>query len=86
MMNGIDERLLALRLTEEQTTAVKALFAEMVGETVDKIKTMISYWERVVEGDQSLYTLGLRRSIDMIQGTAAYDRLPILETEDTPDE
>ena len=84
-MKEFNQRIEDLDLSESQKADVRKVFDEVLTETVDKLKVMISYWESVVEGDQSLYTLGLRRSIDMIEGTVAYDRLPILETIDTPD-
>jgi hypothetical protein len=50
------------------------------------IKTMIDEWEEVHgEDDQYLYSLALRRVYDMIVGRSAFDQLPVLETEDTPD-
>lgn len=86
MMKEFHEQVEDLDLSESQKADVRKVFDEVLTDTVDRLKVMISYWESVVEGDQSLYTLGLRRSIDMIESTAAYDRLPILETSDTPDE
>ena len=35
---------------------------------VDELTKMIMVWETVVPEDTTLYTLGLRRAIDLIQG------------------
>jgi hypothetical protein len=86
MMASFKERLSVLGLTDEQTAAVEDVFSQTVEEFVGEVRSMIAHWESVVEDDQSLYTLGLRRSIDMVQGTVAHEQLPILETEDTPEE
>jgi hypothetical protein len=36
---------------------------------VDELTKMIKDWETEVPDDSTLYTLGLRRAIDLIQGT-----------------
>ncbi len=54
---------------------------------LSEIKTMIKDWEDVMtEDDKTYYSLALRRVYDMIDGRSAFDQLPVLETEDTPDE
>jgi hypothetical protein len=51
------------------------------------IRKMIDEWEAMhPDGDGTFYSLALRRVYDMIDGRSAFDQLPILETEDTPDE
>lgn len=53
-----------------------------------ELQQKIIDWEStMVNGEnESFYSLGLRRAIDVITGQSAYDRLPILEKPDTPDE
>jgi len=52
-----------------------------------KIKAMIQDWEDAMgDNDKTYYSLALRRVYDMIDGRSAFDQLPILETEDTPDD
>ena len=54
---------------------------------LSEIKTMIKDWEDVMtEDDKTYYSLALRRVYDMIDGRSAFDQLPVLETENTPDE
>jgi hypothetical protein len=54
---------------------------------LSEIKTMIKNWEDVMaEDDKTYYSLALRRVYDMIDGRSAFDQLPVLETENTPDE
>lgn len=56
-------------------------------DVVYEIQKLIDNWEATMgESDNSFYSLGLRRAIDIITGQDAYSQLPILETEDTPDE
>lgn len=53
-----------------------------------ELQQKIIDWEStMVNGEnESFYSLGLRRAIDVITGQSAYERLPILEKPDTPDE
>lgn len=54
---------------------------------LSEIRFMIDEWESVNgTNDGTYYSLALRRVFDMIDGRSALDQLPILETEDTPDE
>jgi hypothetical protein len=54
---------------------------------LSEIKAMIKDWEDVMSiDDKTYYSLALRRVYDMIDGRSAFDQLPILETEDTPDD
>jgi hypothetical protein len=53
---------------------------------VQKLEEMITEWELTMEdSDKTLYSLGLRRSVDVIREQTAYSQLPILEKPDTPD-
>jgi ABC-type multidrug transport system ATPase subunit len=79
------------RLSPEQMLDVSAI---VYGQTeswkedvVHEINKLIDNWEATMgDSDQSFYSLGLRRAIDIITGQDAYSQLPILETPDTPDE
>jgi hypothetical protein len=54
---------------------------------VEQLKQMIDEWEATMgDSDKSLYSLGLRRAIDVVSGETAYSQLPVLEKPDTPDE
>lgn len=56
---------------------------------LQEIRFMIDEWEAVNlpgSGEGTFYSLALRRVYDMIDGRSTFDQLPILETEDTPDE
>lgn len=62
---------------------------------LQEIRFMIDEWEAVNlsrsgvnllgSGEGTFYSLALRRVYDMIDGRSAFDQLPILETEDTPE-
>ena len=52
---------------------------------VGGLEQRVKDWEMVEETAGGLYTLGLRRAIDDILGESALDKLPVLETEGTPD-
>jgi hypothetical protein len=57
------------------------------GDKIEKLKEMIKNWEATMgEQDNSFYSLGLRRAIDVITDNDVLNQLPILEKEDTPDE
>jgi hypothetical protein len=57
------------------------------GVTSELQQKIIDWESTMVNGEnESFYSLGLRRAIDVISGESAYDRLPILEKPDTPDE
>lgn len=53
---------------------------------VDELEELAHSWEAAM-GDlnESFYSLGVRRSADVVRGESALNRLPILETDDTPD-
>jgi hypothetical protein len=52
-----------------------------------EINQKITDWEATMgsQEDKSLYSLGLRRAIDVILGESAYSQLPILEKPSTPE-
>ena len=53
---------------------------------VQRLEEMIAEWESTMEdSDKTLYSLGLRRAVDVIREQTAYSQLPILEKPDTPD-
>jgi hypothetical protein len=79
------------RLTPEAMLEVCAVVhAEVESwkeDVVYEIQKLINHWEATMgEGDDSFYSLGLRRAIDIVTGQDAYSQLPILETPDTPNE
>lgn len=54
---------------------------------VETLEEMVADWERVMEDDdKTLYSLGLRRAVDVIREETAYSQLPILEKPETPTE
>jgi hypothetical protein len=62
-------------------------FQSWKNDLLSKIKVMIKDWEDAMgDDDKTYYSLALRRVYDMIDGRSAFDQLPILETEDTPDD
>ena len=87
MIRKIEQRLYELELSDDQRKAVKGVVQETVDDVVTQLREMISRWESMqLESDTSLYTLGILRSIDLVTGESFLDQLPVLETEDTPDE
>jgi hypothetical protein len=57
-----------------------------VDSKVQKLEEMIREWEATMdESEKTLYSLGLRRAVDVIREQTAYSQLPILEKPDTPD-
>jgi hypothetical protein len=72
-------------------TVVKIVSSEIDSwreSVTSELQQKIIDWEStIVNGEnENFYSLGLRRAIDVISGESAYDRLPILEKPDTPDE
>lgn len=66
---------------------VKNHFEVWQSQVIDSLKEMIDKWEESMgDDDDSLYSLGLRRAIDVITNETAESKLPILERPDTPDE
>lgn len=60
---------------------------EWLHDTNEQLNTLITEWERTFpDGEQGLYSLGIRRAMDVVFDRSAFDDLPILETEATPDE
>lgn len=65
----------------------KEMFDSWVETKTSKLKEMVKSWEDSVgEEDNSLYSLGLRRAVDVLTDTDPFQQLPILEKPDTPDE
>ena len=78
-------------LTPEQFLQVMGAIEENLSswreETSGKLKQMAIDWESTMgDTDESFYSLGIRRAEDIILGYAdVSQRLPVLETEETPD-
>jgi hypothetical protein len=95
-MNFIDKVKSDLRvlvvggdLTPEAMTKVIKILDEqhtlMKDAVIIQLKEMISEWETSMgTNDGTLYSLGLRRAIDVFSGTSAFEQLPVLEKPDTP--
>lgn len=78
------------RITPEAMLAVvgiaEEVFEEWHSEVVEVLQGMVKDWEETMgDDDKSFYTLGIRRSIDIITAESAEEKLPILEKPDTPD-
>jgi hypothetical protein len=95
LTNSIVEQLRQLAQRGEMTPEALIKVHEVIQNSVDnwielKVSTledMIKEWELVMDsGDNSLYSLGLRRAVDVVREQTAYSQLPILEKPDTPDE
>jgi hypothetical protein len=95
LTNSIVEQLRQLAQRGEMTPEALMKVHEVIQNSVDnwielKVSTledMIKEWELVMDsGDNSLYSLGLRRAVDVVREQTAYSQLPILEKPDTPDE
>lgn len=62
-------------------------FDNWLADKVEQLEQLVREWESAFpDGDSGMYSLGIRRAIDVVTGRSALDQLPILETEDTPDE
>lgn len=87
MIDKIKVRLDSVELSDEQRSVIEQILDEVLAETVDELNDMIERWESLtLEDDTTLYSLGIRRSVDVVTGEASISQLPILETENTPDE
>lgn len=54
---------------------------EWRSDVIITLERMVKEWEENMgEDDNSFYTLGIRRAIDVISGENAHSKLPILET------
>jgi hypothetical protein len=79
-------------LDPETVVAVAKIVSTEIDSWRDSIASELQQkiidWEStMVNGEnESFYSLGLRRAIDVVTGESAYDKLPILEKPDTPDE
>ena len=92
MKELLRERLLALastkEMTPEQFQKVYGIVIEVVdgwkSEKVSELEDMVREWESSMGADdKTLYSLGIRRAIDTIQGESSLAQLPILETPET---
>lgn len=64
-------------VTEEKLEEVVSQFLEKYETSITlKLRAMVDDWETEVPDDTSLYTLGLRRAIDVVRGDD-----PVLTTE-----
>jgi len=68
------------------TQVVEANTNNWIDAKIQKLEEMIREWEvSMDDSDKTLYSLGLRRAVDVIREQTAYSQLPILEKPDTPD-
>lgn len=79
------------QMTPEALMEVTRVIENSVDGWIDSkvitLEEMIREWEQVMDkGDNSLYSLGLRRAVDVVQEKNSLSQLPILEKPDTPDE
>lgn len=94
MKELLRERLLALastkEMTPEQFQKIYGIVIEIVDEwreaKISEVEQMVKDWETTMTSDdKTLYSLGLRRAIDVFREESALNQLPVLEQEDTPD-
>jgi len=50
---------------------VDQLVSRWLGEVESEIQTLIKDWETKMEGDDTLYSLGLRRALDVVKGESS---------------
>jgi hypothetical protein len=95
LTNNIIEQLRQLAQRGEMTPEALMKVNEVIETSVDSwivskvdiLEDMIKEWELVMDsGDTSLYSLGLRRAVDVVREETAYSQLPILEKPNTPNE
>lgn len=87
MMKKIKQNLLSVELPDDKREAVERIVQQTVDDVVGSLEEMVNQWENLeLENDNSFYTLGIRRSIDVVTGENYLDQLPVLENENTPDE
>ncbi len=59
---------------EEDRKAIELLIQASIStwerSIVETMKSLIEVWETEVPGDESLYTLGVRRCIDIVEGSS----------------
>jgi hypothetical protein len=78
-------------VSPEAVVAIKKLvdlnLNDWENQVTSDITKKIQEWESSMgPNDPSFYSLGLRRSIDVIKGENLFEQLPVLEKPDTPDE
>lgn len=75
------ERVINPESMLQVTQTVEEELTEWKKSITSQLNLMIAEWEESMgETDQTFYSLGLRRAIDIISGQTAYSQLPILET------
>lgn len=93
LTNNIIEQLRQLAQRGEITPEVLMTVSKVIETSVDNwivskidvLEDMIKEWEQVMDSeDNSLYSLGLRRAVDVVREETAYSQLPILEKPNTP--
>jgi hypothetical protein len=50
---------------------ISGMIFEWVDEVEDEIQSLIKDWEAKMEDDNSLYSLGLRRALDVVKGESS---------------
>lgn len=87
MIKKIKQRLMDIDLSDDKRETVERIVQQTINDVVDSLEEMVNQWENLeLENDNSFYTLGIRRSIDVVTGKNYLDQLPVLEKENTPDE
>jgi hypothetical protein len=87
MIKKIKQRLLSIDLSDDKRDAVERIVQQTINDVVGSLEEMVTQWENLeLENDNSFYTLGIRRSIDVVTGENYLDQLPVLENENTPDQ
>jgi len=78
-------------LTPEQAppvvVALDGALSDWVSDVAGRLTAMAREWEEAMgDDDKTYYSLALRRAVDVVTATSAFDVLPVLERPDTPDE
>lgn len=91
----LEQRLMILATTKDVTPeqyarilkTIHQTFEDWKEQTLAQLQHMALDWEETMgEGDKTLYSLGIRRAMDVISNEPILKSLPVLEKEDTPDE
>jgi hypothetical protein len=87
LLNYVINQKLNEQVMLELDVALKQIIDNWMESKTDKLQEMIKTWEDSIGSeDGSLYSLGLRRAVDIITDTDVFAQLPVLEKPDTPDE
>lgn len=81
----IAERLVTADGAEVLSTIYDEFLSEWEDYVVEVLNNRIEVWNRVMDGtpDDTLYTLGLRQAIDLVQGKNPFDlSTPVVQEED----